>query len=66
MPTHESLPIGHTERARRAAVAILRAAADNLERLPRRRATQALMRAAEAVETVRREVLGPREAPGKE
>lgn len=53
-------PVGLTERARQEAVAVLRAAAEHIQRLPRRRAGEVLGRVADSLETVRREVLGRR------
>ena len=66
MPTKTVVPMGLTERARSSTVAVLRAAAEHLERLPRRRANETLVRVADAVEVVRREVLGRRTAPDEE
>jgi hypothetical protein len=63
MPSKTVESMGLTERARSSTVAVLRAAAEHLERLPRRRAEETLLRVADAVEIVRREVLGRRTVP---
>ncbi len=54
----KTVPLGMTEQPRASTVAVLRAAAEHLEPLPRRRAAEMLLRVTEAIETVRREVLG--------
>ena len=61
MPT-KTVASTMTERARTSTVAVLRTAAEQPERLSRRRAGEILLPVVDAVETVRREVLGPRTA----
>jgi hypothetical protein len=58
--------ISLTDRTRSSAIAVLRAAAEQLERLPRRRAGETLLRIGYAVDVVRREVLRRRTIAGEE